>query len=798
MSYLDNNGLVYFYNKLKEKFIRTITAGGDTLYPDSSGNVTVSNVATANNLTAPDAQASYGDFIYRTSGGTASLDSGTANLVYVDGNSIISDRKSEEFIITTDLDIDITYSAEAWDESQFNITNTYVFNYVRPTYPSSSVSTWTPNIGEWKYNNNTISLSSIGIFVTGVTAPILNINLDAVGVLGATIVPSVFFPNITNDALLQFTYSEDTSVWLLNGEETQLATYGITYSGTPINGDVITVSATYGTPNGILTVVYQAPEQGTITIATPTAFSATGFNQFDKNTMVLNNAAFFNGTIVQNTGTIACYCRAKGGVDNGYVAYSANGAILDIGWCATIPAYNETIITENASVTNTLASIPFNDDGYVVVIVTVKDDICIHPKWTGKADEEYKAYVAPSVITFPTVGILNGETQPLPSSLYGMPRIGSVSDRLNLDTQTYIQAIGQYDYSVENLLTVQSYCAEYNTEYDYDNNNIFYVLATPQVYTVVIDSEYIVDDFGTEEFIGTTVPLSAQLLYGQNLRDKLRTDVVTISSQVLDTNQKQQINTNIGSVQKAGDTMTGTLYTNGNFYVKKIGAQADTSLTAPTSQTTWTTGHLDKNSKYAAYWQTLLKTTGEVQTAFYNRRIVNGKDVSNGLNLLIDKDGKRSVTVSEQGIWRKALGLGSSTGALPITVAQGGTGQTAITKVTTISSVITVNTANATVTAAQYVQFGKIAQIYISWKNVNAITVPAGGNITNVGIGTLVSGKRPAILTGAWSHGDNGGAAWYNLGTSGSVALGACEATGTARTIAAGTVFTCFATYILA
>ena len=74
MSFLDENGLAYFYGKLKEKFIQSV----NSQTPDASGNVNITNVATADNLTSPDAQASYGTFIYRTSGGNASLSSGEA------------------------------------------------------------------------------------------------------------------------------------------------------------------------------------------------------------------------------------------------------------------------------------------------------------------------------------------------------------------------------------------------------------------------------------------------------------------------------------------------------------------------------------------------------------------------------------------------------------------------------------------------------------------------------------------------------------------------------------------------
>lgn len=118
--------------------------------------------------------------------------------------------------------------------------------------------------------------------------------------------------------------------------------------------------------------------------------------------------------------------------------------------------------------------------------------------------------------------------------------------------------------------------------------------------------------------------------------------------------------------------------------------------------------------------------------------------------------------------------------------------------ISTISSVVTVNSSVARVTEAQACRWGKVCQLHIRWESVNAISVPAEGNINNLVIGTIVDGLRPAIMTVAHSYGDNAGAAWYHINTQGKISLGAMEGTGTARTIAAGSIFTCLATYILA
>lgn len=118
-------------------------------------------------------------------------------------------------------------------------------------------------------------------------------------------------------------------------------------------------------------------------------------------------------------------------------------------------------------------------------------------------------------------------------------------------------------------------------------------------------------------------------------------------------------------------------------------------------------------------------------------------------------------------------------------------------KTTTVSSVITVNSTNATISSANFVKCGRVAQIYINWKNKKSISVPASGNVTNYSVGTLVSGKRPSIVTAAQSQGDGIGSAWYSINTSGAVSLTFCESTGKARTIAANSTFNLCATYIL-
>ena len=104
-----------------------------------------------------------------------------------------------------------------------------------------------------------------------------------------------------------------------------------------------------------------------------------------------------------------------------------------------------------------------------------------------------------------------------------MPAVGSVADELDLERGLYIKRIGVI--SIEYLPSIGS--AEYIT----DGTDVYYVLPSSLNYSVEVSPSYIVNDFGTEEFTNTTLPITAKIGYTENLRNKLKGDVLTISNQ---------------------------------------------------------------------------------------------------------------------------------------------------------------------------------------------------------------------------------------------------------------------------
>ena len=597
MSFLDKNGLSYFYQKLKGIFVRSV----NSKTPDAVGNIDITNVATADNLTSPDAQGSYDYFVYRTSGGSASLSSGEAQLVYVDGNMEINNRVPENFVIQTNNGVAATYSASIWKQYLSDpASGTYLFTYTKPT-SSVATSSWTSS-GSWNFTPasgsavSNINPESYGIYVSNIVNPSVSTSISGTGVLSATVVPDTWFSAMGTNGVYNFTYYvpdlevDPTGIegWQYNGVNITLADYGIVASGTAVKDDTITISCIVGTPNSTIRVNYTKYNPGTIVIPTPTKFSATGFNQFDKSTMYIADANISGGKIVSNAGTYLCYCRAIGGVTNGYVAFSENGYISNIGWCAGLPVIGSDVVTTGAAITSTLSSIPFDENGYVVVVVSNMDDLCVHPRWSGSADEDFAEYVAPSEIDLPTEDI---EGTSIPLGTWGMAAVGAIADRLNLDAGTYIQRIDRLANTSSNL----SYVQGLETPYEYDNDYIYYVLLDPITYTVDIDPTYIVNDWGTEEFIGTTAALGAQTLYGQNLRDKLRTDVLTISQQTppLSESQIQQVYENLGLQRfHLNGTITSLPFVITDSRIMRMSSVVNAILGTPsavTSSLTWTT-----------------------------------------------------------------------------------------------------------------------------------------------------------------------------------------------------------------
>lgn len=346
----------------------------------------------------------------------------------------------------------------------------------------------------------------------------------------------------------------------------------------------------------------------------------------------------------------------QGSIDMNNTYIKINGVIWFNGRAADVP---ETVVLPQAGTdvelssdsTSTTSWLTFTETGYICVALTNTAKLCVHPEWSGYNDNKYQEYIAPvtwanntpvdgkrtkpSIINIPTTGYLEDdethEQKDLPCANY-LGKVGLVYDEILFKEHKYINRIGYLAYSQANLNTV----IEMGVDYVYDNNGIYYVLQNPKTYiinytivddNVVLDTneegEYMVCDFGTEEFMNTEVGLIGNFLYGNNLVDKLRTDVLTKSPQTLSPEQQRQIWKNIGTLPlynypktvNAGTTSTVELEDEYTMY--ELVPNQDTTLVFDASNLTktndaWTTFYLfinmtDAQQAYEITWPTSIQ-----------------------------------------------------------------------------------------------------------------------------------------------------------------------------------------------
>ena len=225
-----------------------------------------------------------------------------------------------------------------------------------------------------------------------------------------------------------------------------------------------------------------------------------------------------------------------------------------------------------------------------------------------------------------------------------------------------------------------------------------------------------------------------------------------------------------GKVSRTGDTMTGDLNVDSSVYT--VGVRPSGNY----------------NDRHI-YFRDKLKTIfGRIQGVFFQdgrvgfqmiaERTVSGSLIQNMLSLAVDESGTRTVGINAQP-WRSALGLGTN-GNLPVTIAQGGTGNTEVYVTTDISEVCS-GTSAFSISSVAYAQWGKLATLAV----VGTFSITTGSSDDTVCF-TMVSGKKPKVTTMA--------RAWMNsnavLESSGNMVFRGA--------ISSSTVATFLATYLLA
>ena len=306
----------------------------------------------------------------------------------------------------------------------------------------------------------------------------------------ATIDRDTFVEEVTSSSTITLTYTTEWSA--------DPATYGITVAGTPISGDVITV-------------VYVKENRGTITTAQPTSFVSTGWNLYNHS---------------------VGYARV--------VDYSEEYGFMITGTYTSLK-FSETLTGEQITITPVDDYFTVPSDGYVFVTGGNSTDTAIWMTWSDWTEEPnggtWQVYSQTSID-------LSGVMVNFES---GLMRIGNVYDEINLNTQKAYSRIQKLEYTAENLADIIALGVPYDTDTSY----IYAVRQVPVAYDINLSGDYTVNDHGEEMFIGSSVPVTGTFLYGNDLKGKLRRDVLTISQQTLTSSQKTQVLTNIGGASAA-------------------------------------------------------------------------------------------------------------------------------------------------------------------------------------------------------------------------------------------------------
>lgn len=280
-----------------------------------------------------------------------------------------------------------------------------------------------------------------------------------------------------------------TSAW-----SSDPADYGVTVTGTPKAGDTITIT-------------YVKGSRGTIATAQPTALRATGYN-------------LYNHT--------AGYAYVK--------KYSSQYGFL-VGGAWTGLQYSETEEGARTAITPASGYFDVPGDGYVWVIGGNDTDTEIYMTWSdwvAGRDCAWAAYAEDAI----SLSTIMGSCFP-----YGLARVGSVYDEIDLNSAMAIRRVDRVSYSAQ----AEAAAIASGRPWEADENYLYIARETPVRTAVTIDGSYTANDHGLEIFDGTAVEVTAVVLYGENLVDKLRTDVLTISQQTLTDAEKTQVRSNIGA-----------------------------------------------------------------------------------------------------------------------------------------------------------------------------------------------------------------------------------------------------------
>ena len=368
-------------------------------------------------------------------------------------NGLLPDA-SGNILVTT-----VPYSQNLYSSQNYQDSDKFV---QRTTAGEASVADGEANLVRVKGNNihTGYTAESIAMTVTAVSEPAITATLDR----------NTFVSYVQDSGTITLVYSTDWS-----DDPTD---YGITVVGTPTAGDTIVV-------------VYQKEIPGTITVANPTSFVATGWNLYDNSTGYARVAAYNEGTGL----------------------YKVEGTFTALKFATTLSGEQTAITLDSEN------CFEVSVDGFVFVTGGNSTNTAIFPIWSdwgGGHSGSFKAY---TTSTIDLSGIMSTYFP------YGLLKAGSVVDEIDLSVGRVYSRVERQINNETNLANAKAS----GRSYEYDQDYIYIAKASVSPVSVTITSSVTVNEHGIEFFTNTTVPVDAEMLYGNNLKNKLERDVLTIS-----------------------------------------------------------------------------------------------------------------------------------------------------------------------------------------------------------------------------------------------------------------------------
>lgn len=433
--------------------------------PDENGNVELDVVPYAENLKTDDMQQIDGEFIRRVSGGAAaSLSDGDAWILRLKGGRIHEGYVAESL---TARAIAIPRTAPAaitasLDEETFLQTVATAGTYTI-TYGTEG---WNLDPADYgiTVSNTPIEGDVITVVYDGENSPEMTVSA------AARTAPSPIRVTIDRDVFVEYVSESGTiNLYYTTEWSAEPALYGVTVENDPVSGDQIQI-------------VYVKEVRGTITTANFTRLVGTGWNLYESG----------NG-----------YARVLDYSDT--YGYRIGGSYSAIHWSETAEG-EEQELTPNE---NGLFQIP--GDGYIhvtdgdattYILMTWSD-------WTGGYTGDFETYKESAV----DLSAIMAACFP-----YGLTRVGDTRDEIDLNDKVAISRIERLAYSAANLQAAE----ESGRDYEYDEDYIYLVRAAPVTTDITCETGYTISEHGVEFFDGTAVKVYAEILYGTNLKDKLR------------------------------------------------------------------------------------------------------------------------------------------------------------------------------------------------------------------------------------------------------------------------------------